>query len=85
MRAGDCFYGAPPRCGNVPHYWLVLCDPDGDGNVAVVNLTTPQGETKAHIHSSLRCTPAMAAGITTKVWELADVADLLDVQERLAA
>ena len=30
-------------------------------------------------------TPAMQAGITTKVWELADIADLLDVTERLAA
>jgi len=37
------------------------------------------------IHSTLRCTPAMAAGITNKVWELADIADLLDVSERLAA
>lgn len=37
------------------------------------------------IHSSLRCTPAMQAGITSKVWELADIADLLDVAERLAA
>ncbi len=37
------------------------------------------------IHSTLRCTPAMAAGVTDKVWELADIADLLDVAERLAA
>jgi IS1 family transposase len=37
------------------------------------------------IHQTLRCTPAMAAGITNKVWELADIADLLDVAERLAA
>lgn len=37
------------------------------------------------IHQTLRCTPAMAAGITDKVWELADIADLLDVAERLAA
>ncbi len=37
------------------------------------------------IHQTLRCTPAMAAGITNKVWELADIADLLDVSERLAA
>lgn len=37
------------------------------------------------IHSSLRCTPAMAAGIANKVWELADIADLLGVAERLAA
>jgi hypothetical protein len=37
------------------------------------------------IHPTLRCTPAMQAGIATKVWELADIADLLDVAERLAA
>jgi len=37
------------------------------------------------IHTTLRVTPAMQAGITTKVWELADIADLLDVAERLAA
>ncbi len=37
------------------------------------------------IHTSLRCTPAMAAGITSKVWSLNDIADLLDVAERLAA
>jgi IS1 family transposase len=37
------------------------------------------------IHQTLRCTPAMAAGITNKVWELSDIADLLDVAERLAA
>lgn len=37
------------------------------------------------IHTTLRCTPAMAAGIATKVWDLADIADLLDVAERLAA
>lgn len=37
------------------------------------------------IHSTLRVTPAMQAGIATKVWELSDIADLLDVSERLAA
>ena len=37
------------------------------------------------IHSTLRCTPAMQAGLTARVWELADIADMLDVQERLAA
>ena len=37
------------------------------------------------IHKTLRVTPAMAAGITDRVWELADIADLLDVSERLAA
>ena len=29
------------------------------------------------IHSSLRCTPAMAAGVTSKLWDIADVVALL--------
>jgi IS1 family transposase len=29
------------------------------------------------IHSSLRMTPAMAAGVTTKLWDVADLVDLL--------
>ena len=29
------------------------------------------------IHSSLRCTPAMAAGVTSKLWEIEDVVNLL--------
>lgn len=37
------------------------------------------------IHQTLRCTPAMSAGLTNKVWELSDIADLLDLAERLAA
>jgi hypothetical protein len=30
------------------------------------------------IHQTLRVTPAMAAGITTKLWEIADIVALLD-------
>ena len=30
------------------------------------------------IHQTLRITPAMAAGVTTKVWEIADIVALLD-------
>lgn len=38
------------------------------------------------IHQTLRCTPAMQAGISTKIWELSDVIDLLSKQsESLAA
>jgi IS1 family transposase len=37
------------------------------------------------VHSSLNTTPAVAAGITGRVWTLADIADMLDVAERLAA
>jgi len=29
------------------------------------------------IHKSLRCTPAMAAGVTSKLWEIADIVALL--------
>lgn len=30
------------------------------------------------IHQTLRCTPAMEAGVSTKVWEIADIVALLD-------
>jgi hypothetical protein len=33
------------------------------------------------IHSTLRCSPAMAAGVTTKLWELADMAAVLEEWE----
>ena len=33
------------------------------------------------IHQTLRCTPAMAAGVTTKLWELADMVLILEKQE----
>ena len=33
------------------------------------------------IHGSLRMTPAMAAGVATKIWEVADIIALLDSQE----
>ena len=29
------------------------------------------------IHATLRCTPAMAAGVTGKLWELQDIVNLL--------
>lgn len=37
------------------------------------------------IHQSLRVTPAMAAGLTSKVWELADLVDLIDQNQEKAA
>jgi IS1 family transposase len=41
------------------------------------------------IHQTLRCTPAMAAGVTTKLWELADMVKVLEdweaAQEKMAA
>lgn len=30
------------------------------------------------IHQSLRCTPAMAAGVTMKLWSIEDIVALLD-------
>jgi hypothetical protein len=30
------------------------------------------------IHQTIRCTPAMAAGVTTKLWELADMVRVLE-------
>lgn len=35
----------------------------------------------ARIHSTLRVTPAMAAGLTDHVWELSEIVDLLEAQE----
>jgi IS1 family transposase len=34
------------------------------------------------IHTTLRCTPAMAAGVTTKLWELTDMVHVLEEWER---
>jgi hypothetical protein len=33
------------------------------------------------IHQTLRCTPAMAAGMTTKLWELSDMVKVLEEWE----
>jgi hypothetical protein len=33
------------------------------------------------IHKTLRVTPAMAAGISTKLWEVSDIVALLDAAE----
>jgi hypothetical protein len=37
------------------------------------------------IHKSLRVTPAMAAGVTDRVWDMSDVAVLIAAQEVPAA
>jgi IS1 family transposase/lambda repressor-like predicted transcriptional regulator len=34
------------------------------------------------IHTTLRCTPAMAAGVSKTVWEIADIVNLLEESER---
>ncbi len=36
------------------------------------------------IHQTLRVTPAMAAGVSTRVWELADIVNLLQSEELAA-
>jgi len=39
----------------------------------------------ARIHQTLRCTPAMAAGLTDHVWELSELIALLEIDERRLA
>jgi IS1 family transposase len=33
------------------------------------------------IHGKLRCTPAMVAGVTTRLWDVSDIVAILEVQE----
>jgi hypothetical protein len=33
------------------------------------------------IHQRLKITPAMAAGVTSHLWEMSDIADMLEVWE----
>jgi hypothetical protein len=37
------------------------------------------------IHSKLRVTPAMAAQVSHKIWDVSDIAALLDEQDRAIA
>jgi hypothetical protein len=34
------------------------------------------------IHGTLRMSPAMAAGVTTRLWEISDLVALLEAEER---
>ena len=33
------------------------------------------------IHKTLKCTPAMAAGVTPKLWEMTDVVAMIEAEE----
>jgi hypothetical protein len=35
------------------------------------------------IHQTLKVTPAMAAGVTSRLWEMNDIVDVLEAWERL--
>jgi hypothetical protein len=39
------------------------------------------GNNFVRIHKSLRCTPAMAAGVTNRLWEIEDIVALLPESE----
>lgn len=39
----------------------------------------------AKIHQTLRCTPAMEAGVSTRLWSMKDIVSLLDMPEAKAA
>lgn len=44
MQQGDCIYGKFPKSPTpIPHYWFVLTNPDANGFVVLVNVTTPTG------------------------------------------
>jgi hypothetical protein len=34
------------------------------------------------IHQTLKVTPAMAAGVTSRLWEMSDIVDVLGARER---
>jgi hypothetical protein len=57
VKKGDCFYGDLRFKGN-PHYWIVLCDPDPSGHIAIVNCTTGCGGSKAQKVKQAEC-PAL--------------------------
>ena len=49
-----------------PHYWMVCLYTEFNNYV--------------RIHKTLRCTPAMAAGLTKTLWSMDDIVALIDVR-----
>jgi hypothetical protein len=35
----------------------------------------------ARIHKTLRCSPAMAAGVDTRLWEIKDIVEIIEAYE----
>ena len=59
---------------------------DGIGRaVMIAKIATGEIEDKreatSRIHKTLRVTPAMAAGVTNRLWEIADIAKLVESAE----
>jgi hypothetical protein len=40
-----------------------------------------KGNPRARIHKTLRVTPAMAANVTKRLWEMSDIVDVLEAWE----
>jgi hypothetical protein len=43
-----------------------------------------EAATRARIHKTLKITPAMAAGVTSRLWEMSDIVDVLEAWEAKA-
>jgi transposase len=85
------------RLSNDARSQVVACLCEGNSIRATVRITGVSKKTvarlgvelgeaceKFRIHSSLRITPAMAAGLTDHVWELSEIVGLLEREEALA-
>jgi hypothetical protein len=45
---------------------------------------TPPNQSLTRIHQTLRVTPAMAAGVTKKLWEMADLVAIVEAADKPA-
>ena len=41
----------------------------------------PKGENRVKVHSKLRMSPAIAAGVSNRLWEIGDIAALVEAEE----